>query len=203
MGAVLACIFLVPLAYLLGTFPSAALVTRAAGRDVTKEGSGNPGASNTYRLLGWKKGLLVLALDIGKGAIAAGVGIAIQGHWGAWLLGVAAVLGHVFPVQRRFKGGRGVATAGGVLAALFPIIGACAALLWFFIARVLHKASVASIVVASAFPVAVGFVWKNKVDIAVTAALSLLVISRHLGSLRRLVRGEEPNVTGARGESDG
>lgn len=204
----LVVLLLVPLAYLLGTFPSAAIVANASGRDITKEGSGNPGASNTFRLLGWKAGLLVLVLDIGKGALAAGVGIALEGHHGAWILGVAAVLGHVFPVQRRFKGGRGVATAGGVLVALFPIIFAGAAVVWFFIARVLKKASVASVVVALAFPVAVALVWKNKIDIAVTAALSLLVIARHLGSLRRLIRGEEPDVTrahgdGARGDGDG
>ena len=107
-----AVVLLIPLAYLLGSFPSAAIVTGAAGRDVTKEGSGNPGASNTYRLLGWKAGLLVLALDMGKGALAAGAGIALEGHRGAWILGVAAVLGHVFPVTRHFRGGRGVATAG-------------------------------------------------------------------------------------------
>jgi len=200
---VVAVVLLIPLAYLLGSFPSAAIVTGAAGRDVTKEGSGNPGASNTYRLLGWKAGLLVLALDMGKGALAAGAGIALEGHRGAWILGVAAVLGHVFPVTRHFRGGRGVATAGGVVAALFPVICAGAALVWFFIARVLHKASVASIVVAIAFPIAVAAVGWGPLDIAVASALGLLVITRHLGNVRRLVRGEEPDVTGALGEGDG
>ncbi|HSO95052.1 MAG TPA: glycerol-3-phosphate acyltransferase, partial [Acidimicrobiia bacterium] len=107
---------LVPAAYLLGTFPSAGLVARTQGRDVLREGSGNPGASNVFRLHGWKAGLVVLLFDIGKGAGAAAVGVAIDGHRGAFILGVAAVIGHVFPVTRRFKRGRGVATAAGVLA---------------------------------------------------------------------------------------
>ena len=84
--------------------------TSQHGVDVTKEGSGNPGASNVVRLLGWKAGALVLVLDAAKGAIAAAAGLAIDGHRGAWILGVAAVMGHIFPVWSKFKGGRGVAT---------------------------------------------------------------------------------------------
>src|SRR6516165_7036744 len=118
MPAVLA---LLPVAYLLGTFPSAALVARAGGHDILREGSGNPGASNTFRLLGWKAGLLVLALDLGKGAAAAGAGLALDGHRGAFILGVVAVVGHVYPITRRFRGGRGVATAAGVMAVVFPL----------------------------------------------------------------------------------
>src|SRR3954447_3355265 len=101
---------LVPLAYLLGTFPSAGLVARGRGVDVTAEGSGNPGASNTFRLLGWKAGAVVFALDFAKGALAAGVGIVVDGHLGAFVLGGAAIIGHTLPITRRFKGGRGVAT---------------------------------------------------------------------------------------------
>jgi glycerol-3-phosphate acyltransferase PlsY len=193
---VLAVLLLVPVAYLLGNFPSAGIVAKSRGIDIHASGSGNPGASNIFRLMGWKAGLLVLLIDIGKGALAAGAGILLEGHRGAWILGLAAVVGHIWPATRHFKGGRGVATAGGVVAALFPIIFAVGIAVWFFIARVLHKASVASVVVAAAFPVAVGFVWKNKVDIAATSALALLVIVRHLKSLLRVMRGEEPDVRG-------
>src|SRR6059058_5658524 len=87
---------LVPLAWLLGTFPSAQLVARAHGRDVLREGSGNPGASNVARLLGWRSGALVLLLDFAKGALAAGAGLAIGGRAGACILGVAAVVGHTY-----------------------------------------------------------------------------------------------------------
>src|SRR5690242_13691345 len=83
---------LVPFAWLLGTFPTAVLVARAHGRDITKEGSGNPGASNVARLLGWKAGALVLVCDFAKGALAAGIGYAVGGRPGAMLLGVAAII---------------------------------------------------------------------------------------------------------------
>ena len=113
---------LLPLAYLLGSFPTAALVARATGHNVLTEGSGNPGASNVYRLAGWKAGLIVFVVDFAKGAVPSAVGLVLDGHRGAYLLGVAAVLGHVLPITCRFRGGRGVATAGGVLAVIFPLI---------------------------------------------------------------------------------
>jgi glycerol-3-phosphate acyltransferase PlsY len=182
---------LLPVAYLLGTLPSAELVARTRGHDVLHEGSGNPGASNVFRLLGWKAGLVVLLLDLGKGAGAAGAGAAIDGHRGAFILGVAAVLGHVFPVTRRFKGGRGVATAAGVMAVIFPLEVAALAVVWFGIARGLHKASVASIVCAIAFPVIVAARDGSALDLAVTAGLAALVVVRHFANLRRLLRGQE------------
>ncbi|HEY5164472.1 MAG TPA: glycerol-3-phosphate acyltransferase [Acidimicrobiia bacterium] len=182
---------LVPVAYLVGSFPSAGLIARTRGRDVLREGSGNPGASNVFRLLGWKAGLAVLLLDLGKGAGAAGVGVAIDGHRGAFILGAAAVVGHVFPVTRRFKGGRGVATAAGVMAVIFPLEIAVLAVVWFGIARGLRKASVASIVCAIAFPVIVAARDGSALDLAMTAGLAALVVARHLANLRRLVRGQE------------
>ncbi len=106
---------LLPVAYLLGTFPSAHLTARATGHNVMAEGSGNPGASNIARLAGWKAGLVVLAADFAKGAVASGIGMAVEGRSGAYALGVASVVGHIAPVTRRFKGGKGVATGGGAL----------------------------------------------------------------------------------------
>jgi glycerol-3-phosphate acyltransferase PlsY len=182
---------LIPLAYLMGMFPTAALMARRAGRDVTQEGSGNPGASNVARMMGWKAGLVVLLLDMGKGALAAGVGLAIDGHRGAYILGVAAVLGHVFPITRRFKGGRGVATAAGVLVVVFPLVLAILAPVWLVIARGFHKASIASVVCAVLFPIIVWLRGNSVLDIAVTAALAAIVVVRHFANLRRLVRGEE------------
>jgi glycerol-3-phosphate acyltransferase PlsY len=188
---VTAILLLLPVAYLLGTFPAAELVARATGHDVLREGSGNPGASNVYRLAGWKAGLVVLIADIGKGSVASAVGLALDGHRGAYLLGLAAVLGHVFPVTRRFKGGRGVATAGGALVVLFPLIALGLGVVWFLIARVLRKASVASIVVVAAFPFLVALAGGPWFDTAVTAVLAAVVLARHVPNLRRLVRGQE------------
>jgi len=182
---------LVPVAYLLGTFPSAALVARRRGVDVTAAGSGNPGASNTFRLLGWKAGALVFAMDVLKGALAALAGLAVDGHRGAYILGVAAILGHVFPVTRRFKGGRGVATGAGVMLVIFPLLTLAMTALWVVLARVTHKASIASITVAVAFPIAVALAGHEAGDIIVISVMGLLVIARHLSNLRRLVKGEE------------
>jgi glycerol-3-phosphate acyltransferase PlsY len=188
---VLLVLGLLPVAYLVGTFPSAGLVARTQGHDIHREGSGNPGASNTFRVLGWKAGVVVLVLDVGKGSLAAGAGLAIDGHRGAFILGIAAVLGHIFPVWHRFKGGRGVATAAGVMAVVFPLETAVLSVVWFAIARGLHKASVASVLCALAFPAIVVALDGSALDIAVTGIIAGLVVARHLANLRRLVRGEE------------
>ncbi|GMU78683.1 MAG: glycerol-3-phosphate acyltransferase [Acidimicrobiia bacterium] len=182
---------LVPLAYVLGTFPSAQLVARHHGVDVTKAGSGNPGASNVLRLLGWKAGALVLVLDAAKGAIAAAAGLAIDGHRGAWILGVAAVVGHVFPVWKRFRGGRGVATGAGVFLVVYPLLTLGLAVVWVVIARGLHKASVASLACAVLAPIGVVVGGGSTLDIAVVTGVAVLLVARHASNLRRLVRGEE------------
>jgi glycerol-3-phosphate acyltransferase PlsY len=200
MGAVAAVLAVVVLAYLLGTFPSATLVARHYGIDVKKSGSGNPGASNVMRLVGWKAGVVVLVADAAKGAIAAAVGLALDGHRGAYILGGAAVLGHVFPVWSRFKGGRGVATGAGVLLVVYPLITAGLALVWIAIARGLHKASVASIVCAIAAPVIVVLVGGSALDIAVVSGVAVMIIVRHGSNLRRLVRGEEHGLGEAPGD---
>jgi len=194
MAVVALILVLVPMAYLLGTFPSAELVARRYGVDVTKEGSGNPGASNVVRLLGWKAGALVLVLDAAKGAIAAGAGLAIDGHRGAWILGVAAVIGHVFPVWKKFKGGRGVATGAGVFLVVYPLVTIALAIVWVAIARGLHKASVASLTVAVAAPVIVVVVGGAPLDIAVVVGVAVLLVARHASNLRRLFRGEEHGI---------
>ncbi len=124
------------------------------------------------------------------------MGLGLDGHRGAYILGVAAVLGHVFPITRHFKGGRGVATAAGVLAVLFPLVLAILALVWIAIARGLHKASIASVVCAVLFPLIVLARGGGKLDLFVTTGLAVVVIVRHFSNLRRLVRGEELGLGG-------
>lgn len=119
LGEVLAGI---AVGYAIGTFPSADLVARLASRgavDIRREGSGNPGGLNAMRVLGKRWGVLVMLLDAVKGAVAGFVGLAI-GDAAAYAAGTAAIAGHVWPVWSRFRGGRGVATAGGSFAAVFP-----------------------------------------------------------------------------------
>lgn len=110
------------LGYLIGTFPSADLVTRLVSRgsvDIRQEGSGNPGGLNAIRVVGKGWGVLVIFLDALKGAAAGFVGLAI-GDAAAFAAGTASIAGHVWPVWTRFRGGRGVATAGGSFASVFP-----------------------------------------------------------------------------------
>ena len=184
---------LLPVAYALGTFPSALLVARARGHDITAEGSGNPGASNVIRVLGWKVGAIVMGLDLAKGAAAAGVGLAVGGRAGAYALGLAAVLGHTFPIVR--KGGKGVAAAGGMLAVLYPLILVGLTVAWFVVSRVLKKASLASLIVSGAFPFLVWGLGYSVGEIAAIGALSAFVIVRHAGNIRRLIRNEEMDLT--------
>ncbi len=187
-------VVLLPVAYLLGTFPSAVLVARSRGIDITAEGSGNPGASNVIRVLGWKVGAVVLVFDCAKGAAAGGLGLWVGGRPGASALGVAAVLGHTFPMLRR--GGKGVAAAGGMLLVLYPIVAAVLAVVWGVIARGLRKASFASLLITIAFPITVALLRYDWWETAVVSVISLLLVVRHASNIRRLVRREEHDLVG-------
>src|SRR3954469_6694131 len=185
-------VVLIPFAWALGTFPPAVLVARAHGHDVTREGSGNPGASNVARLVGWRAGALVLVIDFAKGAIAAGVGLAVGGRAGAFALGVAAIVGHTFPLYR--KGGKGIATGAGALVVLYPLIVVSLAVVWFVVARLLKKASLASLLCTALFVVAAIAMDYDTWEIAILAALAVLVVSRHIGNIRRLLRRQENDL---------
>jgi acyl phosphate:glycerol-3-phosphate acyltransferase len=109
--------------YVVGTFPSAAVVTRAVTRgqvDIRRSGSGNPGGVNAMRVVGKKWGLVVIVIDALKGVAAGLLGMAIAGDAGAYTAATAAIAGHCFPVWTRFAGGKGVATTGGSFATVFP-----------------------------------------------------------------------------------
>lgn len=190
-------ILVVP-AYLLGTFPSAILVGRREGRDVTTEGSGNPGASNTLRTMGRRAGALVLLGDLGKGALAAGAGLLVDRGTGV-ACGLAAVLGHVAPATRRFRGGKGVATAAGMAAVLVPPVAAVLAVVWAATAKVTGTASMASITIAAGLPLGAALVGRPAAEVAAFGACGALVVARHRDNLRRLRRGEEPTLPGGPG----
>src|SRR4051794_22714998 len=185
---------LLALSYLLGTFPTALIVARLTGHDPTQEGSGNPGASNVYRLAGARAGAAVFLGDAVKGAAATAIGRAVGGPPLAMACGVSAVLGHVFPLFRGFRGGRGVATAAGTVAVLEPVVALPLAAAWLLIARVTGRASVASLVVIGATPVTVVALDRPAWEKAGMAALAAIVVGRHAGNLVRLARGDEPTL---------
>ncbi len=181
-------------AYILGMLPSAIVVARAKGVDITSFGSGNPGASNVARAIGWKYGSLVFVLDAAKGAIPA---LLLIGHRpSAYVCGAMAIVGHIFPVTRGFKGGKGIATGGGVLLALHPIIMVIAALTWIAIMKLSKKASVASIAIVPLVVVLLIVTGKPAWEVLAFVGLGLLIEIRHLSNIKRLISGSEPPVTG-------
>lgn len=180
--------------YLLGTFPSALIVTKSRGVDVTAEGSGNPGTSNVVRLLGWRYGAIVFALDLAKGALAATIGWQVDGDrlsLMSYACVAAAILGHTYPATRRFRGGKGVATGGGAMFVLHPIMSAVLFLSWFVLRKTTNKSSIASLAITIAVPVWIGVESRTVWEVLAALGLVFLVIIRHLPNLRRLQGGTE------------
>ena len=115
------------------------MVAKANGIDITAVGSGNPGASNVARALGMRKGAYVYGLDAVKGAVATGLGLAIFGNAAAFWCAAAAVIGHVYPITRRFAGGKGVATASGAMLVVHPFISLGLLFLWAVLSKTTKK----------------------------------------------------------------
>jgi len=182
---------LVAVAYLLGTLPSAQLVAGRSGVDPTSAGSGNPGATNVYRTAGRRAGLVVFAADVGKGIAAVALGMAVAGRPLALACWVAVTVGHVLPVTRRFRGGKGVATGGGGSIVLFPVLAVGSIVLFALVARVSGKASMGSIAIAVALPTAVAATGNGVGESLVAAGISALVLLRHLANIQRLIAGDE------------
>jgi glycerol-3-phosphate acyltransferase PlsY len=181
-------------AYLLGTFPTALLVGRREGRDPTKEGSGNPGASNALRTMGRRAGALVLLGDLGKGVLATGAGWALGGRAVGVACGLAAVVGHVVPVTRGFRGGKGVATGAGMALVLLPIPALVLGVVWGAVVKLTGAAAAGSVAVAVGLPVAAALVGRPAWEVACLAACGALVLLRHRDNLDRLRRGEEATL---------
>ncbi|HEX4868794.1 MAG TPA: glycerol-3-phosphate acyltransferase [Acidimicrobiales bacterium] len=181
-------------AYLLGTFPTAILVGQRRGHDVTQEGSGNPGASNTLRTMGPRAGAAVLAGDLGKGALAAAMGLATGDRAIGVACGLAAVLGHVAPVTRRFRGGKGVATAAGMAFVLVPLVALVLAGVWAIVVRLSRTASVGSVAISAGLPLGAALAGRPAGEVAAFAVCGALVVLRHRENLRRIRRGEERSL---------
>lgn len=193
--SVITILILIPLAYLLGTFPSALLIARSKGINIMESGSGNPGATNVSRVMGRKLGILVFILDGLKGSIAGLTGFVIAGYAGGLALVCAAVLGHVFPVTRQFKGGKGVATAGGGMATLYPLLGLIMFALWYVVMKVTKKSSLGSLAIALGFPTALVIAGRPLGEFLAGLAVACFMVWRHWPNVQRLVRGTELSVS--------
>jgi glycerol-3-phosphate acyltransferase PlsY len=184
--------------YLLGSIPFGLLLTKFAGLgDIRNIGSGNIGATNVLRT--GHKGLAAttVLLDGGKGAVA----VLLAGMYGpdtAALAALGAVLGHMFPVWLRFKGGKAVATALGVWLVLAWPVGVAACVLWLLVAAVFRFSSLAALVALAATPLIAWF-WLTDPNLTgLAVVVTLLVFARHHANIRRLLSGSEPKIGGSR-----
>ena len=180
------------LGYLAGSVPFAFLLARRAGIDVRFAGSGNVGAANVMRTTGTRRAILVMSLDVAKGALA--VVLAWLVHAGVTLTALAAaaaVVGHIYPVWLRFHGGKGVAVAAGVFGVLTPVATALAAGLFLVIVYVTRYVSLGSIAATVALPPAAWMTGEPKAVVLAAAGSGALILFRHRGNIRRLREGTE------------
>jgi len=195
--------WLLPAAYILGSIPFGVILARLFGSaDVREAGSGNIGATNVARVAGPLAGILTLVFDTGKGSAAVWLAARFAQESAAWMMlaGLAALLGHCFPVWLRFKGGKGVATAFGVFLALCPAAALAALLLFMIVAAIWRYVSLGSITAAAAIPLLMYFLWapRHAPPLIITfgsLAAAVLVVYKHDGNIQRLVQGEEPKFS--------
>jgi glycerol-3-phosphate acyltransferase PlsY len=184
---------LVVLGYLSGTVPWGVLLAGRAGIDVRRVGSGNIGAANVARSAGMALGLATLVADAAKGGLPVVLARAVDGRPAvAALAGLAAFCGHVFPVTLRFAGGKGVATAFGVLLALAPFAAACAAGVFLVAFLSCRYVSVASLLAATAVPIVIAAAGRPASTLASGLGMSVVIVLRHRENLARLRAGTEP-----------
>jgi acyl phosphate:glycerol-3-phosphate acyltransferase len=181
--------------YLAGSVPFAFLLARRAGIDVRIAGSGNVGAANVLRTAGARRAVLVMALDVAKGAAAVVLAhAAIGGVAAGALTGAAAIVGHIYPVWLRFHGGKGVAVAAGVFSILAPAATAIAALLFLVTVWMTRYVSLGSVAATLALPPTAWLAGESRAVVFAAAGTAALILFRHRANLRRLRSGIEPRM---------
>jgi len=190
-------------AYLLGTIPFGVIFARLFGvADVRKSGSGNIGAANVARVAGPTPGILTLLADAGKGALGVWLAIHYTQSTADWMIlcGIAALLGHCYPIWLGFHGGKGVATALGVFAMLCPWAAAAALTVFILVVATWRFVSLGSISAAAAMPLLIYFLWApgHAPPLSIvfgTLFASALVIYKHDANMQRLIEGTEPRFS--------
>jgi glycerol-3-phosphate acyltransferase PlsY len=186
--------------YLIGSLSFAVIVSRLMGlADPRSYGSGNPGATNVLRSGSRPAAVLTLALDALKGYVPVLLVLIYGPRFGlgegtAAFVGLAAFIGHLWPVFFRFKGGKGVATAAGVLMAINPLLGLATLLSWVLIAAFFRFSSLASIVAALFAPFYQMLIWGIEPGFPAIVLMSLLLVWRHEGNIRKLIAGTESRL---------
>ena len=186
-------VLLVVFGYLCGSIPTGVWFARSAGVDVRRAGSGNIGATNVARTAGALAGLLTLICDVAKGFLPTLLADAVVAdRWQAVAVGIAAVVGHVFPIFARFAGGKGVATAFGVFLHLAPGAAAVSAVVFALVAVLTRYVSLASMLAAAALPAVCAAIHHPPPIWLGAVLVGALVIARHRDNIRRLRAGSEP-----------
>ncbi|NIT61391.1 MAG: glycerol-3-phosphate 1-O-acyltransferase PlsY [Aliifodinibius sp.] len=206
------------LSYLVGSIPSSIWVGKIVkGVDIRNHGSGNAGATNTFRLLGWQPGVAVLAIDFFKGfassywisQFAYQIGSGPVSMFEFWSLdpflsitcGIAAVVGHMFPLYANFEGGKGMATAAGMLCGIEPVSVGITAAVFLIVLLSSRFVSLASLVAAFVYPLVLvalryGYGWDIDGSILIFAAIiGLAIIVKHKGNIKRLINGTENKIS--------
>ena len=196
------------LAYLFGSIPTAVWLGQAFyGIDVREYGSGNAGATNTFRVLGKKAGIAVMTIDIAKGftatKLAAFIGFSVTGphHSAQYVnyelaLGVTAVMGHLFPIFAGFRGGKGVATLFGMILAVNFEASMLCVLVFLVVLLITNYVSLSSICAGFTFPLSVVFVFQSSIksEVLYGMCVCILILVTHQKNLERLLKGKESKV---------
>jgi glycerol-3-phosphate acyltransferase PlsY len=198
-------VLLIFMAYLIGSIPTAVWVSRYFfGIDIRDYGSGNAGATNTFRVLGSKWGTIVMIVDILKGVAATSLYILLPHYlhesWDRTNfmvgLGLAAVVGHILPIWADFRGGKGVATLFGMILAIQPLVAVCCVGVFLLVLYLTRFVSLSSVLASVAFAVLILFIFNEKEPLyrAFAIAVALLVILTHQKNISRILRGSESKV---------
>ncbi|MBL0359042.1 MAG: glycerol-3-phosphate 1-O-acyltransferase PlsY [Chitinophagaceae bacterium] len=198
-------LILIFVAYLIGSVPTALMISRKFfGIDIREYGSGNMGATNTFRVLGSRYGTIVMVMDILKGMAAVALfnflPYYLHNEWDRTNLmvglGLAAVLGHIFPIFADFKGGKGVATLFGMILAVQPVIAASCVGVFLLVLFLTRYVSLSSILAGVALPICVLWIWNDDVTIyrIFAVLVAFMVVLTHQKNIIKLLRGNESRV---------
>ncbi len=182
-------------AYFAGSFPTASAVGMISGHDHSKEGSGNPGASNVYRTSGAAYGIVTVVVDVFKAFVPVLVTMWILDR--PWAAGVwaAATVGHVVPFARWRNGGKGVATGGGGSLPLFPYLGLAMVPIFIIIVKLTKRASVGSLAITVLLVIGVIVLHEHVMEVVASLIVAAVIIIRHRANIARLLSGEELKVS--------
>ncbi|MEH7460002.1 glycerol-3-phosphate acyltransferase [Bacillus pseudomycoides] len=185
---------LLVVAYLLGSIPSALVVGKIGyGIDIREHGSGNLGGTNTFRTLGKKAGFIVTISDILKGTLATGLPLIFGLHIHPLWFGLAAILGHIYPIFAKFRGGKAVATTAGVLLCYAPVVFLVLAVVFFTLLFTTRYVSLSSMVTAI-FAVIASIINGDKIFIVAMCLVAGMVIYRHRANIGRIINKTEPKA---------